>query len=198
MIREIARRIFRGLFFPLPRGMEAGAGVQIHHPHRISNAQRISVGDRTVIGAQALITPILQYASVAYSPTIIIGSDVYLGPHLYMACVGRMTIGNGSVLSEHVYLNDAGHGFDPEAGLIMDQPLVCHGDITIGSNCFLGLRSAIMPGVTLGDHCVVGVNSVVTKSFPAYSMIAGAPAVLVKRYSLEQKVWIRVRTESAM
>jgi acetyltransferase-like isoleucine patch superfamily enzyme len=37
-----------------------------------------------------------------------------------------------------------------------------------------------MSGVTLGDYCVVGANSVVTRSFPAGSVIAGAPARLLR------------------
>jgi acetyltransferase-like isoleucine patch superfamily enzyme len=189
------RKIVRNLRAAPPRGMHAGVGVQIHRPHRISNPHCIQVGDRTIVGVGALIAPILQYAGMNYSPTIEIGSDVYIGPSLYMACIGRMTIGDGSVLSEQVYINDASHGLDPEGGSIMQQTLVRQGDITIGKNCFLGLRSAVMPGVTLGDHCVVGVNSVVTKSFPAYSMIVGAPAVLIKRYSAEQKAWVRIGKE---
>jgi acetyltransferase-like isoleucine patch superfamily enzyme len=174
-----------------------GAGCVIYKTSRIMNPQCISVGDRTTIGVDASIEPILVYANVRYTPRIEIGKDVYIGPHLYMACVGRMTIGDGSVLSEYVSLNDSSHGFDPEAGLIMQQELEHPGDITIGKNCFLGLRSAVMPGVTLGDHCVVGTGAVVTKSFPAYSMLAGAPAVLIKRYSPESKKWVRVSDDSA-
>jgi acetyltransferase-like isoleucine patch superfamily enzyme len=192
---DYVRRIFAKFRATAPRGMQAGVDVQIYRPHRISNAARIRVGNRTIIGAGAVIAPILEYAGLKYSPTIEIGSDVYIGPSLYMACIGRLTIGDGSVLSENVYINDTSHGFDPEAGLIMQQALVHPGDITIGNHCFLGLRSAVMPGVTLGDHCIVGTSSVVTKSFPAYSMIAGAPAVLIKRYSAEQRAWIRIARE---
>ncbi|MGP8173715.1 MAG: acyltransferase [Terracidiphilus sp.] len=173
--------------------MQYGIGAKVQWPHRISNPRCISVGERTRIGRGALIEPILEYANVRYSPKIEIGKDVYIGPYLYMACVGRIAIGDGSVLSESVYINDASHGFDPERGLIMQQELAHPGNIAIGKNCFLGLRSAIMPGVTLGDHCIVGINAVVTKSFPAYSMIAGSPAVLIKRYSLTEKAWLRVK-----
>jgi acetyltransferase-like isoleucine patch superfamily enzyme len=178
------RRVFR----------DFGNGAVIYWTTRIAHPECISVGDRTTIGYDASMEPILKYANVRYSPKIEIGKDVYIGPHVYIACVGRILIGDESVLSESVYLNDTNHGFDPEHGLIMQQELVHPGDITIGKSCFLGLRSAIMPGVTLGDHCVVGTNSVVTKSFPAYSMIAGAPATLIKRYSLEEKRWVRVKT----
>ncbi|WP_102412056.1 DapH/DapD/GlmU-related protein [Beduinella massiliensis] len=40
------------------------------------------------------------------------------------------------------------------------------GRIRIGNNCFIGMRSTIMPGVSIGDDCVVGACSLVTKSIP--------------------------------
>lgn len=179
---------FRG---PL-RGMHAGKGVAVIRPHRITNPQSIYVGSGTLIHANALIAPILEYAGIRYSPQILIGSNVYIGPNLYLACSRRVSIGDGSVLSEWVYINDSSHGLNPEAGLIMKQPLVQKGEIAIGKSCFLGLRSAILPGVVLGDHCVVGINSVVTKSFPPYSMLAGAPARLVRRYDLARRSWVGI------
>jgi acetyltransferase-like isoleucine patch superfamily enzyme len=145
-----------------------------------------------MIGHGAHIEIISEYANVQYSPKVEIGSNVYIGPHLYMVCVGRVSIGDRSVLSEHVYIHDNNHGFDPTHGPIMQQKLVHSGDITIGKDCFLGYRTAILPGVTLGDHCVVGTGAVVTKSFPSFSMIAGVPAILLKRYSFEEEAWVRV------
>ena len=172
------------------RGMKSGEDVVIGRPHRITYPEAIRIGDRTVIHQNALISPIAEYAGVRYHPEILIGSDVYVGPNLYLVCAGRISIGDGCVLSEDVYINDSSHGLDPEAGLIMQQPLVQKGTITIGRSCFLGFRSAILPGVVLGDHCVVGINSVVTKSFPAYSMVAGSPARLVRRYELKTQSWV--------
>lgn len=168
-----------------------GREALICSPRYIWNPQCISVGERTSIREGALMAPILEYAGKAYSPKIEIGKDVYIGPFVYIVVVGQLTIGDGTVLSENVYLGDNNHGFDPERGLIMQQELVHSGDITIGRNCFLGLRSAVMSGVTLGDHCIVGTGAVVTKSFPAYSMIGGVPAVLIKHYSLEERKWVQ-------
>ncbi len=158
------------------RGMNAGQGVVVERPHRISSPECISVGDRTFIHRNALIDPIREYAGIRHFPKVEIGKDIYIGPSLYLVCVSRVAIGDGSVLSEGVFISDNSHGLDPEAGPIMKQPLVHGGDVIIGKSCFLGLRCAIMPGVTLGDHCIVGINSVVTTSFPAFSVIGGSPA----------------------
>ncbi len=50
------------------------------------------------------------------------------------------------------------------------------GRITVGNDCFLGMHSILLYGVTLGDHCIVEAGAVVTKSFPSGSVIAGNPA----------------------
>jgi acetyltransferase-like isoleucine patch superfamily enzyme len=107
-------------------------------------------------------------------------------------CIDTICIDDGCVLSEYVYMTDLFHGFDPTKGLIMSQDLISKGSVKIGESSFIGYRACIMPGVTLGKHCVVGANSVVTKSFPDYSMIAGSPARLIKTFSFEKQDWVSV------
>lgn len=50
----------------------------------------------------------------------------------------------------------------------------------IGANCFIGGRALILPGVEIGDGCVVGAGSVVTRSVPAGSLVAGNPARILR------------------
>lgn len=54
-----------------------------------------------------------------------------------------------------------------------------YGRIRIGSDCFLGMRAIILPGVELGERCIVAAGAVVMDSFPANSVIAGNPATYV-------------------
>ncbi len=49
----------------------------------------------------------------------------------------------------------------------------------IGTNCFIGGQSLILPGVTIGDGSIVGAGSVVTKDVPALAAVAGNPARVI-------------------
>jgi acetyltransferase-like isoleucine patch superfamily enzyme len=176
-------------FLYRPSDVVFGERSYIRRPYSISGGKQVRIGKRTSILGGLHIQAITEYAGVTYRPAIEIGDDVYIGGHAYFTSVDRIFVGDGCVLSEYIYITDEVHGMDPRGGLIMEQPLVSKGPVIIGRSCFLGFRVAVMPGVTLGEHCVVGANSTVTRSFPAYSMIAGSPAHMLKRYSHALGQW---------
>jgi acetyltransferase-like isoleucine patch superfamily enzyme len=48
--------------------------------------------------------------------------------------------------------------------------------VRIGSDVFIGANVVVLPGVTVGDRCVIGAGSVVTRSIPDGTVVAGNPA----------------------
>ncbi len=133
---------------------------------------------------------------------IIIGSNVLVGRHAWMqtnggglihigngcntgrgltisSCKG-ITIGKKCLLSYGVSLMDHDHNLFDKNISPMDSGITEGKEIIIEDNCFIGAHSFILKGVHLGNHCVVGANSVVTKSFPDFSVIAGNPAKLIR------------------
>ncbi len=180
-----------------PWGVTFGERSYIHCPYSISGRSRVKIGKRSSIRSGLHIQAITEYAGVSYQPQIEIGDDVYIGRNAYFTAINKISIGDGSVLSEQVYITDEFHGMDPDAGLIMKQPLTSKGPVIIGRSCFLGFRASILPGVTLGNHCVVGANATVTRPFPAYSMIGGSPARLLKQYSPETGTWLPAKSSAS-
>jgi len=58
------------------------------------------------------------------------------------------------------------------------------GKIVIGFGSWIGVNAIILSGVKLGKCCVVGAGAIVTNSFPDYSVVAGAPARVIKTLSI--------------
>lgn len=55
--------------------------------------------------------------------------------------------------------------------------------VTVGDRCFIGARATLMPGVRIGSDSVVAAGAVVTKSFPAGSVVGGVPAKVIGQTS---------------
>ena len=190
MLQFLKRSLIKLLYHP--RGISIGGTSLVHRPHTIYGRGCIRIGERSITLRDAYFNAVTQYAGIRHHPKILIGDDVYIGRHVYFTAIDCILIGDGYVLSEQVYIMDLAHGMAPDRGLIMKQPLESKGLVQIGPHCFVGYRVSILLGITLGEHCVVGTNAVATRSFPAYSMIAGSPARLIKTYSPETGKWVSV------
>lgn len=51
---------------------------------------------------------------------------------------------------------------------------------TVKKGASIGANATILPGITLGECCMVGAGAVVTKDVPAYAVVVGNPATVVR------------------
>lgn len=64
-----------------------------------------------------------------------------------------------------------------------------NGDVIIGNDVWIATNVTIMSGVTIGDGAVLAANSHVVKDVPAYAIVGGNPAKVIKyRFTEEQRV----------
>jgi chloramphenicol O-acetyltransferase type B len=56
-----------------------------------------------------------------------------------------------------------------------------NGEVTIGNDVWLGGDCKIMSGVTIGDGAIVAANALVVKDVPAYGIVGGNPAKLIRK-----------------
>lgn len=80
-----------------------------------------------------------------------------------------------------IYVGDYSYIAFGSVLLTHDMSRNLHGYVKIGKKCFIGCNSIILPNVSVGDEVVVAAGSVVTKDVPSNVMVAGNPAVIIKR-----------------
>ena len=110
-----------------------------------------------------------------------IDSGVYIGPNCN---IGSCKIGRNTLLGSgvHIISGKRQHRFDDPDLDIKDQGGVLE-KIAIGEDCWIGNGALILANV--GTKCVVGAGSVVVDEMPAYSVVAGNPAKIVKSRRIE-------------
>lgn len=160
-------------------------------------------GSRCGIGTGTnLIIP--EQANLVLGDDCYIGRYVELGPsgEIEIGCntsiqdrcimLGDIIIGSYCLIAPNVYISSGQHYFDlMPSWLIKDQDNLVARDkalseahfkpVIVEDDCWLGINVVVMSGVTIGKGTVVGANSVVTKDIAPYSVVAGAPAKVIKK-----------------
>ena len=93
-------------------------------------------------------------------------------------CVGPITIDEGTVVAQGVYIYGENRSVDTEGVKTADTVEVK--PVTIGKGVWIGAGVRIMPGVIIGDGSVIAAGAVVTREVPAYTLMAGVPAKAIK------------------
>lgn len=93
---------------------------------------------------------------------------------------GRVQIGNYVMIGPEVMLLARSHRFDRT-----DIPISRQGEremrpIEIRDDVWIGARALILPGVRIGEGAIVGAGAVVTKDVPAFAIVGGNPAKVIK------------------
>ena len=83
-----------------------------------------------------------------------------------------------------------------EAAIPTPADLPSRGDTVVGNDVWIGYDALILPGVKIGNGAIVAARAVVVKDVPAYAVVGGNPAqVLKSRFppetvaALEQISW---------
>lgn len=129
----------------------------------------------------------ISFVQQNFSPCIKIGNHCIFGDYNHLTAINKIEIEDGVLTGRWVTISDNAHG-DFEKHEIQIPPaqrrIVSKKGVHICKNVWIGDKVTILAGVTIGESAVIGANSVVTKDVPAYSIVAGCPAHVVKSLDL--------------
>ncbi len=169
-----------------------GKGSYIRRPLLILNPAYISVGDRVSIRDGVRLEVVR--SSHRRVPNLSIENNTNIEQNVHIVCHSRIRIGSNVSITGNSSIVDVNHSYrdvhEPTkiGARIEDEDSF----VEIGDGSFIGYGSVILPNVKIGAHAVIGANSVVVNDVPAYSIVAGAPAIMLKRYDWEKGAWVRI------
>lgn len=161
--------------------IEWGGTNRLHVPLAIQGAGRLRVGSANNFGyhlAPRLGTGGLLLQPRAETAVISIGNRNAFSNNVAIVAMASIAIGDDCLFGDQVMVTDC--DFHPVEPALRHAGHGGVAPVVIGDNVWIGSRSMILKGVSLGDNVVVGAMSVVTRSFPANVLIAGAPAKVVR------------------
>lgn len=150
----------------------------------ITNPEYMTIGEGSRIGDYCDVMCSVSLENIGHNPQLLIGDNSYIGVRSHIACANKIIIGNGVIISRQSLVTDNAHGASIKETLNIppfSRPITSNGPVVIEDNVWIGEKASIMPNVTIGKGAIVAANSVVTKDVPAYSVVAGVPAKVIKQ-----------------
>jgi acetyltransferase-like isoleucine patch superfamily enzyme len=204
LVRRIASRISRdgpatagsALTLPLLERLRS-------YPDNTSFGEENNLLDRVVLGGRGRFHAQLIVGSqcdlegfwflAERQAEVRIGSRSELNAGSTLDVLERIEIGDDVLVAGEVYISDNdSHSLDWEIRRHdhmarrsgeRDWTVVDHAPVVIEDKAWIGRRATILKGVTVGEGAVVATGSIVTRSVSPWTLVAGSPAVEIKKLS---------------
>ena len=112
---------------------------------------------------------------------IIIGKCSTIGEFTTIGASKMVKIGDYCQIASGCSIRDTDHIIPSNKDEMITTSGIVTEEIIIEDDCWIAANVSITKGVKIGKGSVVAANAVVTKDVPAYSIVAGVPAKIIKK-----------------
>ena len=189
---ELAYYRLKGILYYRHVFASFGRGSVLYKPIILSNPRFMHIGRNVVIRQGARMEAIVTDADKP--PELRIGDNVNIEQNVHIICHSNVVIGNDVSITGNCAIVDVTHPFKD----VHDPVKIGHriqkerSLVEIGDRSFLGFNAIVLPNVRIGRYCVIGAQSLVSRDVPDYSVAAGNPARILRRYDEVNDEWVVV------
>jgi acetyltransferase-like isoleucine patch superfamily enzyme len=154
------------------------------------DASRIKLGNSVSLRKNAWLN--VADVNSSTEPAIVIEDDCAIGTQTIISARNLIHIERDVLIAQWVLIVDHNHAYEDITIPIVKQGITEGGRIRIGQGCWIARGAVILcpkGELTIGRNCVIAANSVVTRSIPDYSLVAGLPARVMRQYDPATKTW---------
>lgn len=150
------------------RSHVSGGPVRVLGPAFIENPKMIHAGHGCVLGSSVSLT------SESSNGVLNRGEGVQLNEGVRVDYSGGVALGDNTLVSADACIFSHSHGYDPHSVPTFRSKV-------IGRNVWIGTRAIITEGVSsIGEGAVIAAGAVVTRDVPAFAVVGGNPAKVIK------------------
>ena len=146
----------------------------------VQNPRSVSIGRHTRLSDDWCLLD-LDPSIAGDKPKIRIGSHCSILHGFHCNASLSVELQDYVLVAPRVFITDSDHVVD-EAG---ERTTLCtkfrSAPVVIEHDCWLGVNSVVLKGVTVGHHSIIGANAVVTQDVPPCSTVVGIPARVIRR-----------------
>ncbi|MFJ8931197.1 acyltransferase [Streptomyces sp. NPDC102364] len=163
-----------------------GHGTKLAFPQgTVFGEPWIRLGAHCIIGEQVTLTAgLMPDLDLGQDPILTLGDGVVIGRGSHVIADTTVRIGSDVYMGPYVYITSTNHSYDdPHEPIGKQWPRM--EPVEIGPGCWIGTGAVILPGARLGRNVVVAAGAVVRGDVPDHAVVAGAPARVVRSWNAE-------------
>ena len=141
-------------------------GALVFHPENVSLDEDVYVGHYAILKGY-------------FKNELVVGRGAWIGQAAFLHAAGGIRVGAEVGIGPHVCILTSVHA-DPGRDRPIMAGAITAAPVVLEDGCDLGVGAIVLPGVTIGRGAQVGAGAVVTRDVPAYAVVAGNPARVLR------------------
>jgi len=141
-------------------------GVLVFHPENVTLGRNVYVGHQTILKGY-------------HQNELRVGDGTWIVQQCFLHAAGGITIGANVGIGPAVKILTSQHVEAGRDTAVLRSPVTV-APVVVEDDADVGIGAILLPGITIGRGAIVGAGAVVTADIPAYTVVAGVPARVLR------------------